>query len=178
MRGFAIFILSLSVVVLATSRTKSSFLRKRSLLMTTRSEMPLKNAVHRTVVWFRNDLRIKDNPLLHVAATAYDSHLKAQQQQSVTSKTIQSELVCLYCFDPRYFTSTAYSPHKTGLFRTQFLLESVDALRSSLRSIGSDLFVSLDRPENIIPQLLQGSLVHGVVDSTATAALSTVTGSS
>lgn len=89
----------------------------------------------RAIVWFRNDLRIQDNPVLQ--ATKRDFN----------------EVVCVYCFDPRHYSTTAYSSIKTGIYRTKFLIESVANLRKNLKSIGCELLVAHDRPENVIPQL-------------------------
>ena len=44
---------------------------------------------------------------------------------------------------------------KAGIFRTKFSLESVIDLRESLRSLGSGLLVSMEKPEDFIPQLIQ-----------------------
>ena len=87
------------------------------------------------LVWFRNDLRIHDNEIL----------LEATQKATI--------IVPVFCFDPRHFTQTAYHTQKTGSFRTQFLLESVADLNSSLQKIGGDLIIKIGNPEEIIPQI-------------------------
>lgn len=38
-----------------------------------------------------------------------------------------------------------------GPYRAKFLLESVADLKQRLRDIGSDLFVSVGKPEDVIP---------------------------
>jgi deoxyribodipyrimidine photo-lyase len=87
------------------------------------------------LVWFRNDLRIHDNEIL----------LEASQKASI--------IVPVFCFDPRHFIQTVYHTQKTGGFRTQFLLESVADLKSSLQKIGGDLLIKVGKPEEIIPQI-------------------------
>ncbi len=77
-------------------------------------------------------------------------------------------VLCLYCFDPRQFALSQFGSRKTGSYRAQFLLESVENLRNNLRSIGSDLLVSMDKPEDIIPKLAATQttcdvVVHGEV---------------
>ena len=71
------------------------------------------------------------------------------------AKSANSEIIPVYCFDPRYFNvetaKTKYNTIKTGPVRAQFYLESVQSLRSKLKEFGSNLLVSLDRPENFIP---------------------------
>eukprot|EP00961_Rhodomonas_salina_P007357 99509-Rhodomonas_salina.1 len=99
-------------------------------------------AAQRIVLWFRNDLRLIDNYIVAEAASA------------IASKGT-CEVVPLYCFDPRHFSAVPkYGARKTGLFRAQFLLESVNNLKSRLREIGSDLLVLHGRPEDEIPKLL------------------------
>lgn len=63
----------------------------------------------RTIVWFRNDLRLHDHEVLASAA-----------------KDPSREIVPVYCFDPRHFGSLRQTGlKKTAVFRARFLLESV-----------------------------------------------------
>lgn len=84
----------------------------------------------RLILWFRNDLRLHDNPILHYAAT-HPSKNKV--------------VLPLYCFDPRFFTKEVkkYGTRKCGLIRTRFMIESVDNFRHNLESIDSKLLLSL-----------------------------------
>jgi deoxyribodipyrimidine photolyase len=41
--------------------------------------------------------------------------------------------------------------HTASRGRAQFLLESVAALKGSLKALGSDLLVAVGRPEDVIP---------------------------
>ena len=92
--------------------------------------------MRRSIVWFRNDLRIHDNEALFDAISQND------------------EIIPVYVFDERVFTSkTPFGFPKTSRFRTQFIIESVEDLRESLRSFNSDLLVRVGKPEEIIPQL-------------------------
>jgi deoxyribodipyrimidine photo-lyase len=90
-----------------------------------------------TLIWYRNDLRIHDHEPLHTA-------LKAR-----------SQVIPVYCFDPRQFGQTAFGFSKTGAFRAQFLLESVADLRKSWRSLGADLVIRYGKPEEVLPLLVQ-----------------------
>ena len=93
------------------------------------------------LVWFRNDLRLHDHePLCRAIAQT-------------------SNILPLYCFDPRQFGETAFGFPKTGAFRVQFLLESVADLRESLRQRGSDLVIRQGKPEAVILELVKA---HGV----------------
>jgi deoxyribodipyrimidine photo-lyase len=89
------------------------------------------------LVWFRNDLRIRDNEILLEAVRKADKVLP------------------VYCFDPYYFKSTADGAPKTGVFRTQFLLDSVADLRKNLQALGGELIIRIGNPAEVIPQLAQ-----------------------
>ncbi|KAL0033876.1 hypothetical protein WJX77_008773 [Trebouxia sp. C0004] len=94
----------------------------------------------RIIVWFRDDLRLHDNPTVHAAAT------KVKSKQA-------AEVVPLYCFDPRHFGTTPHGSKKTGDYRAKFLLESVQDLKQNLKSIGSDLLIHMGRPEDALTEL-------------------------
>lgn len=89
------------------------------------------------LVWFRNDLRIRDNEILTEAIKK------------------GGKVLPVYCFDLRYFQRSDSGHRKTGAFRLRFLLESVAALRESLREIGGDLIIRIGSPEEILPDLCQ-----------------------
>jgi len=89
------------------------------------------------LVWFRNDLRLHDNEMLVEAIAKSDSILP------------------IYVLDDRLFGETKYGTLKTGSIRAQFILESVTALRNSLKQIGGNLLIAKGKPEEIIPQLAQ-----------------------
>jgi deoxyribodipyrimidine photo-lyase len=87
------------------------------------------------LVWFRNDLRIRDNEILLEAVRKADKVLP------------------VYCFDPYYFKGTADGTPKTGALRTQFLLDSVADLRKNLQALGGELIIRIGNPAEVIPQL-------------------------
>ncbi|MEJ2003617.1 MAG: DASH family cryptochrome [Cyclobacteriaceae bacterium] len=89
------------------------------------------------VVWFRNDLRIRDNEALY----------KASVQNDV--------LYPVYIFDPRQFALTDLGFTRFGAHRLRFLLESVSELRDALRSLGTDLIIRTGLPEIILPELIE-----------------------
>ncbi|KAK9831060.1 hypothetical protein WJX74_001561 [Apatococcus lobatus] len=109
----------------------------------------------RVVVWLRNDLRLHDNYSLHKAA-------------ELVKAGTATEVVPLYCFDPRHFVVTPYGHPKTGAYRAQFMLESVQDLKTGLQKIGSDLIVHLGKPEDAIAGLIgQGSTVITQTETTS-----------
>ena len=78
-------------------------------------------AARRVVVWLRNDLRLVDSaPFTRAVALAKSSP--------------STEVLPVYCFDPRHFGTTRRGSPKTGSFRAKFLLESVADLRTRLRA--------------------------------------------
>jgi len=78
----------------------------------------------KTIYWFRNDLRLHDQPVLKRFEYAKDILL-----------------LPVFCFDERLFVKTELAFPKTGSFRTKFLIESVTNLKSNLHNLGSDLLV-------------------------------------
>jgi deoxyribodipyrimidine photo-lyase len=87
------------------------------------------------ILWYRNDLRIHDHEAL----------LKASEKTS--------EVIPAYIFDPRLFQEHELGFPKTGQFRHQFLVESVNNLQENLQKIGSNLIIRTGFPEDILPQL-------------------------
>jgi len=92
------------------------------------------------LVWLRNDLRLNDNPILQKAFDA--------------AKTANNVII-VYIFDETNFEKTSLDLPKTGIFRTNFLLESVTDLQKQLQSYGSDLFVYKGKTEEILLNLTQ-----------------------
>ncbi len=92
---------------------------------------------NRVIVWFRNDLRVKDNVTL--------------------SKALQSgkEILPVYCFDPRMFDKTALDIPKTGAHRAKFLVEAVADLRDTLRELDADLIILQGKPEEELVKLAE-----------------------
>ena len=88
------------------------------------------------LVWFRNDLRLHDNEVL----------IESISKSEIT--------LPVYIFDKRFFGETEFGTLKTGNIRAEFLLESVQALRESLKKIGGNLLIEVGKPEEIIPRLV------------------------
>ena len=69
--------------------------------------IPKENCPNRIIVWLRNDLRLHDNYALNWAVNQ--------------AKSVNSEIIPVYCFDPRYFnvetSKTKYNTIKTGPVR-------------------------------------------------------------
>jgi deoxyribodipyrimidine photo-lyase len=82
------------------------------------------------IYWFRNDLRLHDQPLLK----------QLENRNDVL-------LLPVFCFDERWFVKHKLGFPKTGSFRTKFLNESVNDLKNNLRQIGSDLLITSGKTE-------------------------------
>src|SRR4030095_8406244 len=90
----------------------------------------------RSILWFRQDLRLHDNEAL------------------IESVLNSDELMPVFIFSPKQFVQkTRYGTPKTGIARTKFLIESISDLRQNLRKMGSDLIVRIGNPENILYEL-------------------------
>lgn len=89
------------------------------------------------LVWFKTDLRLRDNETL----------IRAMEQCE--------EIIPVYCFDDAHFITTPFGFKKTGSFRAQFLLESLIDLDKNLKAIGSGLIVAKGKPELEIIELVK-----------------------
>lgn len=96
------------------------------------------------IVWFKTDLRLHDNETL----------VKAMAQAE--------QIIPVYCFDEAHFEPTRFGFKKTGSFRAQFLLESLQDLDESLRKLGSGLLIVQGKPEVEIPKIVQQYKVQKV----------------
>ncbi len=87
----------------------------------------------RAIVWFRNDLRLHDNEALQDALRNAD------------------EVIPIYVIDERVFRGkTSFGFPKMGKHRMRFVLESLADLRQNLQKLGSELYVRIGKPEDIV----------------------------
>jgi deoxyribodipyrimidine photo-lyase len=91
----------------------------------------------RSIVWFTTDLRLHDNETLVQAIEQSD------------------EIIPVYCIDEQHFQFNEFGFKKTGIFRTQFLLESLADLDKSLRELSSGLIIVKGKPEIEIYKLAE-----------------------
>jgi deoxyribodipyrimidine photo-lyase len=90
----------------------------------------------KAIIWFRQDLRIHDNEAI--------------------SDALQStkELIPVFVFDERTFKGkTRYGFHKTGRYRSKFIIDSIKDLRASLHKRNLPLIVRIGKPEEIISEI-------------------------
>lgn len=89
------------------------------------------------IVWFKNDLRIRDNAALNAAILCSEP------------------VIPLYCFDQEQFKRRSFGFRKTGVFRAQFLLESIEDLDNHLRSLGSGLLLRYGAAEEVLKEVVK-----------------------
>lgn len=97
----------------------------------------------KTLIWFRNDLRIHDN-------------------EALLEATEKGEILPVYIFDENQFGNTSFGFKKTAKFRAQFLIESVINLRKYFNELGGELIIKMGNPEEIIPALVEKYQIYSV----------------
>ncbi|WP_421773889.1 DASH family cryptochrome [Gracilimonas sp.] len=90
----------------------------------------------KSLIWFRNDLRLHDNEALAKATQA-------------------DKILPVYIFDPRHYEPTSFGFPKTGSHRARFLLESLENLQSNLKEHSLDLTFRMGKPEEVIPEIIR-----------------------
>ena len=96
------------------------------------------------ILWFRNDLRLNDNPVLHAALKENDA------------------IIPLYVLDERLLNAKQWNIPKIAPHRLQFLLESIADLKEHLMELHSNLIFQIGKPEQIIPQIASQFHAHAV----------------
>lgn len=91
----------------------------------------------RTLHWFRNDLRLTDNPALAEGLKNADS------------------FIGVYFFESSWFEKGPHGGLRIGPYRAQFIWEAVSKLKESIREIGGHLFVIQGDPKEWIPRLIE-----------------------
>ena len=91
----------------------------------------------RAVVWFRNDLRLADNPALTAACATH------------------KEILPVLIIDPRQHEASAFGFDRSGPFQRRFLKESITDLDAQLRAKGSALHVRVGEPATELAHLAQ-----------------------
>ncbi|WP_028025426.1 DASH family cryptochrome [Enterovibrio calviensis] len=87
------------------------------------------------LIWFRNDLRLADNPAL-VALSRRCTHA-----------------LMVYVIDPAWLKPSRYQSRHLGRFREEFLYQSLRALERELKKRKQRLVVKVGNPLEIIPAL-------------------------
>lgn len=95
------------------------------------------------LIWFKNDLRVKDNYILNKACKNH------------------KHVIAIYCFDPTQFNQGGFGFKKTDKFRTKFLIETIENLKTNLAALNITLFIYKATPESCIKQIVsQHKITH------------------
>jgi deoxyribodipyrimidine photo-lyase len=95
----------------------------------------------RALYWFRNDLRLQDNP-------------------AFTEAVLRSErLSFVFIHDPRLWHKTPAGIPRMGWHRRKFLKQSLDDLRQQLADFGFELLEIWGEPEFLIPELMEDNAI-------------------
>ena len=89
-----------------------------------------------SLYWFRNDLRVAD-------------------LEGLTEACRADRVRAVYFFDPRCFERDANGFPRTGKFRARFLIETIEDLKKQLHERGIPFFIYCDRPEEVLPGLVE-----------------------
>ncbi len=98
----------------------------------------------RSLLWFRKDLRLHDNPVLHRALQESDAILP------------------VFIIDPRWFRKLPLGFRKTGANRTAFLLQCLQDLRERLQSREGALLIGYGHPEKLLPELVREYQIEAI----------------
>ncbi len=104
----------------------------------------------RAICWFKNDLRVDDNPALTAAAQA-------------------GTLIAVYCADGRFAGDSEYGMPKLGPHRRAFIAQALVALRERLGALGVQLVLACGEPDAVIPRLAQDNQMDSVWTASETA---------
>ncbi len=104
------------------------------------------------IVWFRNNLRVRDNEPLTYGAEA--------------AKKAGGLVVPIYVLDPHWFGTTSFGFDRMGRFRRKFLMECLQDLDQSLRKLGSRLWIFEGRTEEVLASIAEQIGAGGMVAAT------------
>jgi len=96
------------------------------------------------LVWFRNELRVKDNHSLKAACDA------------------DGPVVGIYTFDPYFYNEGDFGFTKTGKFRARFLIEAVKDLRENLAEFGIPLLVYTEPVEDCVVAFAKANKISDI----------------
>lgn len=98
----------------------------------------------RGLFWFRNDLRIEDNPAFSRMAKLCDN------------------LLCVYVVDERWFRWTRFQAKSLGAKRAAFINQSIADLQGALAKKGQELIVLTGKPEQILAETIDSYRIDAI----------------
>ncbi|MEZ2415920.1 DASH family cryptochrome [Muriicola sp. E247] len=90
----------------------------------------------KSLVWFRNDLRVADNASLQKACQG-------------------DRVIAVYCIDPSLFEKGPYSFRKMEKYRAKFLLQTLGDLKKNLALLNISLLIYPQKAKDVIPDLIE-----------------------
>ena len=96
------------------------------------------------VVWFTTNLRITDNQALYEACKDCD------------------QVIGVYVFNPKHYHNSFKDIKKTDVFRSKFIIESVQNLSKSLNKINISLVIAHKTPAEVFKILNQKHPIHTI----------------
>jgi deoxyribodipyrimidine photo-lyase len=93
---------------------------------------------------FRRDLRLNDNMALNLLTKQVDI------------------VVPIFILDPQQILLTPHNKNYFSSSAVQFICESLDDLNNQLKLHKSQLFLFMDKPENVISQIIKSLTIHSV----------------
>ena len=88
------------------------------------------------ILWFKNDLRLDDNPALAAACRDAD------------------QLICVYCVDRRFSATSDYGDcRRVGPHRAGFIAEALQGLAEQLSARGQTLHILDGEPDELLPAI-------------------------
>jgi len=99
------------------------------------------------IFWFRNDLRLIDNPALYKAVMDCEM------------------IIPLFVIDERWFRKLDLGFRKTERLRAAFMLQALEDLKSNLKLKNADLLIFIGKPEQIINDLIKQYQVETIYTS-------------
>ena len=97
-----------------------------------------------SLVWFRNDLRVDDHNGLKLALNN------------------SNKVVGFYCFNPKVFSENKLGFKKTDIFRTKFLIETVDALKKNLEKNNISLIIKIGNPVDELLNVISDKNINNI----------------
>ena len=109
------------------------------------SSIVVKNAEEtKSLVWFRNDLRINDNLALNSALSA------------------PGKVIGFYCFNLSMFKMTNLGFPRIDKFRAKFLLETIENLKEDLKRINITLIITIGDPVEELMRVISQQKIKNI----------------
>lgn len=96
------------------------------------------------LVWFRNDLRTKDHPSLYQA--------------------LREELpfLAVFVLDSDFLEKKQFGFKKIGKFRAQFLIKTLENLKSNLEKLDIPFLIKINKTETVFKELAQNFIIEKI----------------